>query len=161
MSTRETELKEYASGVDTSPRRTGFSPIYRTQLINFSSVETWLSLKLRIHVVLAFQAKREAALNELHSLFQRDFRSRRNHSVKMVRHDDERLQEKPSLIAIVKKSSLKQLRRGCDLKKAATFSCHGRNQIRPGFLRCEPHLSNINQMPASKAAAIASLRSGA
>jgi len=42
------ELNGYASGVDTSPRRTGFSFTYRTQFVNLSSLMIWLSLKLRV-----------------------------------------------------------------------------------------------------------------
>ena len=57
------ELWGYACGVDVSPRRTGFSSIYRTQLMNFSFVEIWLSLKLRIHTSnLLFKRKEKPPL---------------------------------------------------------------------------------------------------
>ena len=60
---RVAELKGWACGVDTSPRRTGFSSIYRTQLENFSLSIIWLSLKLRIHTSsLLFRRKEKPPL---------------------------------------------------------------------------------------------------
>jgi len=113
------------------------------------------------HIKLALQAKGEAALDELHRYFQRNIRSWRNQSVKMVGHDDKRVQEEFALAVIVEDGLLKQLRRSCDLKKAAAFGRHSGNQIRPGFLGREQHLRMINERPVAKATFIASLRSGA
>jgi len=79
----------------------------------------------------------------------------------MVRHDDESVQEEFLLTAIVEDGSLKQFRRGRDLKKAATLRGHGCDEIRPGFLWRKPHLSSINERPVAKANFIASLNSGA
>ncbi len=60
---RAAELKGYAPGVDTSPRRTGFSSIYRTHFKNFPSLTIWLSLKLRIHTSsLLFRRKEKPPL---------------------------------------------------------------------------------------------------
>ena len=104
---RPAELKGWAWGVATSPRRTGFASMYRTQLTNFSSVRIWLSLKLRIHTsCLLFKRNEKAALDELHRFFQRNIRSGRNQSVEMLRHDDECVQEEFSLAAIVEEGAL-------------------------------------------------------
>ena len=60
---RAAELKEWACGVEASPRRTGFSSMYRTQFMNFSLLMIWLSLKLRIHTsVLPFRRKEKPPL---------------------------------------------------------------------------------------------------
>jgi len=113
------------------------------------------------HVELAFETEREAALDELHSLFKRDVRGGCDQSVEMVRHDYERMQEEPSLAAIVENGSLKQLRIGRDLEKATALRSHCGYQIRPGFLRGELHLERINERPAAKANPLESLRSWA
>jgi len=113
------------------------------------------------HIVLALQAEGESALDELHRLLKRNIRSGRKQSVEMVGHDNERMQEKLPLTAVVKDRPLKQLRRCRDLKKASAFSRHGGNQIRPSFLRREPHLSSINEKPAAKAPFFARLHPGA
>ena len=85
-------------------------------------------------IELAFQAEGEASLDELHGLFKRNIGRGRDQSVEMVRHDDEGVQEKSPLTAIVENGSLKQFRRGRDLEEAAALRCHGGDQIRPGFL---------------------------
>ena len=58
------------------------------------------------YIVLALQAERKAALDELHRFFQRNIRSGRNQSVEMLRHDDECVQEEFSLAAIVEEGAL-------------------------------------------------------
>jgi hypothetical protein len=113
------------------------------------------------HIELAIQTKGEAAFDELHRFFKRYLRSRRDQSVEMVRHDDERMQEEFPLAAIVEDRSLQQFRRGRDLKKAAALRRHSCDEIRPGFLGREPHLSSINERPVAKATFIASQHSGA
>ena len=79
----------------------------------------------------------------------------------MVRHNDKRMQEKFSLTVIVEDCSLKQFRCSRNLKKATALCRHSCDQIRPGFLGCEPHFEMINEKPEAKAAPIANLRSGA
>jgi hypothetical protein len=69
----------------------------------------------------------------------------------MVRHDDESVQEELPVTAIVENSLLQQLRRSRNLKKAAALGRHSGNQIRPGFLGREPHLSRIDERPVAKA----------
>lgn len=113
------------------------------------------------HVELAFETEGEATLDELHRLFKRNIRSRRDQSVKMVGHDDECMQEEFSLAAIVEDGPLKQLRRYRDLKKAAALRSYSGYQIRPGFLWCESHPDRINERPVAEAAPLASLRSWA
>ncbi len=103
------------------------------------------------HIKLALQAEGETALDKLYGLFKRHIRSGRNQCVEMVRHDDERVQEEFALIVIVKDGMLKQFRRGRDLKKAAALRRHSGNQIRPGFLGSQPHLSSIYERPVAKA----------
>src|SRR5579863_2769326 len=76
------------------------------------------------NIELTLQAKRKAALDELHGLFKRNIRSRRNQSVEMIRHDDERMQEELPLTVIVEEGSLKQLCRSRNLKKAAALRRH-------------------------------------
>jgi hypothetical protein len=52
----------------------------------------------------------------------------------MVGHDDERVQEKSPLTAIVEDGSLEQFRRGGDLEKSAALRRDRSDQIGPGFL---------------------------
>jgi hypothetical protein len=73
----------------------------------------------------------------------------------MVRHDNERVQKKFSLTAIVEDGSLKQLRRSRNLKETAALSRHSGDQIRPSFLRRESHLGSINEKPVAKATVLA------
>lgn len=113
------------------------------------------------HIELAFKTKREAAFDELHCLFERNIGSGRDQCVEMVRHDDESMQKKFVLAAIVEDGALKQLRRGRDLKKAAALRRHSGYQIGPGFLRRESHVERINEGPVAKAIRLARLYSGA
>ena len=159
---RAAELKRYASGVASKP------PPHRILLdIPHTAHELLFRRNLALveaahpHIELAFQAEGEAALDELHRFFKRNIRSGRDQSVEMIRHDDERMQKKFPLTAIVEDGLLKQFRRGRDLKEAAALRCHSGNQIRPGFLWREPHLSSINERPVAKATFIASQHSGA
>jgi len=112
-------------------------------------------------IQLAFQAKGEASLDELHGLFERNIRSRRNQSMEMVGHDDERVQKKLPLIAVAEDGLLKQFCRGRDLEEAAALRRHSGDQIRSGFLWRELHLSSKNERPVAKATFFASLSSGA
>ena len=84
-----------------------------------------------------------------------------NQGVGVVGHDHERMQEELTLSVIVKDRSLKQLRRGRDLKKAAAFSRHSGDQIGSGFLWSEPHPRSINERPAAKAGFFLGWLSGA
>ena len=54
------------------------------------------------HICLALEAERETAFDELHGLFKRHIGRGRDQSVEMVGHDDECVQQEPSLAAIVK-----------------------------------------------------------
>lgn len=100
---------------------------------------------------LAFQAEGEAALDELHRLFQRNILSRCDQSVKVIRHDDPGMEEKSPLMAIVEDRSLEQFRRGRDLKKTAALRRYRGDEIRPGFLRSPFHGGRIHEKPAAKA----------
>jgi len=123
---------------------------------NLALVET-----VHPHFKLALEPEGEATLDELHGLFQRNFWSGRDYSVEMVRHDDERMQKKSSLAAIVKDGLFEQLRGGCDLKNAPALRCYGGYQIRPGFLWREPHADRINGISVAKATHLAYLHSEA
>ena len=113
------------------------------------------------YIHLALQAERETALDELHGLFKRHIGGGRDQSVEMVRHDDEPVQKKPSLAAIVEDCLLKQFRGGRDLEKIMALRCYSGNQIRSSFLRSESHIGSINEMPVAKATFIEALYSGA
>jgi len=113
------------------------------------------------HVALAFQAEGEASLDELHGLFERDIRGGCDQSVKVVRHDDERVQEILRLPAIVEDGLLEQLGSGRDLKKSAALRGHGGDKVCPRFLWCKPHIGSITEEPAAKAAPFEGLVSGA
>ena len=95
------------------------------------------------HIHLAFQAEGEASLDELHGFLKRNVRSRRDQSVEMVRHDHKRVQKEFPLAVIVEDGSLKQFRRGRDLKKAAAFRRNSGHEIRPSFLWRKPHFGSI------------------
>jgi hypothetical protein len=71
--------------------------------------------------------------------------------MKMLRHDDECVQEKLLLAAIVQKGPLQQLRRSRDLKDAATFGCYSRHHVGASFLGREAHRNSIYEMPVAKA----------
>ena len=62
--------------------------MHRSQLMNFSSLEIWLWLKPRIlsfeTFELGFEAKGEASLDQLHGFLERNIRSRRDQSVKVI-----------------------------------------------------------------------------
>jgi hypothetical protein len=61
----------------------------------------------------------------------------------MVWHDDIRVQEKLSLIAIVENGSFQKFRRRRDLKKASALRRHSGDHVSSSFLRREVHCSNI------------------
>ena len=63
--------------------------------------------------------------------------------MEMVRHDDIRVQEKPSLIAIVKNGSFHEFCRGRDLKETSALRCHSGDHVSSSFLRRKVHCSNI------------------
>jgi len=113
------------------------------------------------HVELALQAEGESALDELHRFFKRNIRSRRDQRVEMVGHDDEGVQEKSPLTAIVEDGLFKQFRRGRDLEKAAALRRDSGDQIRSSFLWGQAHVSRINERPVAKAIFISDLSSGA
>jgi len=113
------------------------------------------------HIEIALQAKGKAALNELHCFFQRYIRRGSNQSVEMLRHDNEGVQEKLPLSAVVENGLLKQSSRGRNLKEAAALRSHRGNEIRPSFLRCGAHQKSIQEKPVAKATLILNLCSGA
>ncbi len=79
----------------------------------------------------------------------------------MVGHDDKRVQKEPSLAVIVEDGSLKQFRRGRDLKEAAALRRNSGDEIRPSFLGREPHFGSINEEPVAKPSFIEGLLPGA
>ena len=113
------------------------------------------------HLMFAFQPEGEAALDELHRLFERDIGSGRDQSVEVVRHDDECVQKEPSLAAIVEDGFLKQFRGGGDLKETTALRCYSGDKIGSSFLRRESHMGSINERPVAKASFIAGSYSGA
>ena len=113
------------------------------------------------YVELAFQAEGEAALDELHGLFEGNVWRRSDQSVEVIRHDDECMQKEPSLCAIVEDGSLKQFRGGRDLKQSAALRGHSGNEIGTSFLWREPHVGSIYEMPVAKATLIAGWLLGA
>jgi len=115
----------------------------------------------RPHVELAPQAKRKTALDKLHSLFKRNCGGGSDQGMKMLRHDDECVQEESSLAAIFEDSSLKEFRVGRHLKKAAALRRYCGHEVGTSFLRRQSHLGIINERPVAKATRIAKLRSGA
>jgi hypothetical protein len=74
----------------------------------------------------------------------------------MIRHDNERVQKKSSLVAVIEYGSLKEFRCGRDLKDAAAFGRHSCDKIRPSFLGRKPHLGSINELPVAEAALFSS-----
>ena len=81
--------------------------------------------------------------------------------MKMLRHDDECVQEESSLAAIFEDSSLKEFRVGRHLKKAAALRRYCGHEVGTSFLRRQSHLGMINERPVAKATHSAILRSGA
>lgn len=149
-------------------RRRSEPPPYRVVLdIQDTVNELLLRHDLRLveaahpHVQLTFQPKRKAALDKLHGLFKRNFWSGRDQGMKVFWHDDECVQEESSLAAIFEDGSLKELRVGRHLKKAAALRRYSGHEVGAGFLRCQSHMRSISERPAAKAASIANLRSGA
>lgn len=57
----------------------------------------------------------------------------------MIGHDDERMKQELSLVAIVEERLLKYLRRGRHLKQAAALGRDGRYEISACFLGRKPH----------------------
>jgi hypothetical protein len=103
------------------------------------------------HTQLVFPAKGEAALDELHGLFQRNVWGRRDQSVEMVGHDDKGMQQESSLTAVIEESLLQQFRSGGDLEDTAALCRHSGYEIRTSFLWRDPHLGRINERPVAKA----------
>jgi hypothetical protein len=60
----------------------------------------------------------------------------------MVGHEDEGMEEKLSLTAIVEDCLLKQFGCGRDLKETAALRGYGGEEIGAGFLWREPHLGS-------------------
>ena len=75
--------------------------------------------------------------------------------MKVFRHDDECVQEESSLAAVFEDGSLKELSVGRHLKKTATLRRYCGHEVGTSFLRCQSHLSSINEMPMAKAIPIA------
>ncbi len=73
------------------------------------------------HVVLAFEAEREAAFDELNDFFQRDIRGGGEKQVKVVRHDDEAIQTVSALQAVALKRVQHEFGCGCDLKEPSSI----------------------------------------
>ena len=103
------------------------------------------------HILFALQPERKASLYKLHCLFERNVRSRRNKRVEMVRHDDECVQKKSPLIAIVEERLLKQLSVRRHLEEASSLRRYSGHKIRTSFLRSDPHYGSIYEMPVAKA----------
>jgi len=149
-------------------RRRSEPPSYRVVLDIHDTVDELLfrhDLRLveaaHPHVQLTFQPKRKAALDKLHGLFKRNFWSGRDQGMKVFWHDDECVQEESSLVAIFEDGSLKELRVGRHLKKAAALRRYCGHEVGARFLRCQSHMRSISERPAAKAGSIASLLSGA
>lgn len=79
----------------------------------------------------------------------------------MLGHDDEGMHEESSLTAIVEHGSLKQFRRGRDLKEAMPLCRHSCDKVSSNFLGRQSHMSSINEKPAAKAEITAASGSGA
>jgi len=116
---------------------------------------------VRPYFELAFQSKGKASLDELQDLFERNIGSRSDDGVEVVRHNDERVQKEFPLTTIVENRLLKEFRRRSYLEKATALRGHGGDEIRAGFLRCQPHVGSINGGPVAKANLIASEVPGA
>ncbi|HUY94862.1 MAG TPA: hypothetical protein VMU71_06170 [Terracidiphilus sp.] len=114
-----------------------------------------------LYIELALQAEREAAIAELHGLFEQNVRSRRDQSVEVVRHDDERKQKKLPLPAIIEDGSLEQFCGGSHLKEPAALRGNRGDEVRTKLLWREPHPTTIEKKPAAKAAVLCGLGSGA
>lgn len=113
------------------------------------------------HIELAFQAEREATLNELHRFLERDVGSGRDQSMEVVRHDHEGVQKEFSLASVVQDGSLKEFCRGRDLKESAPLSGYSGDQIRPSLLWRDSHRGSLNKRPVAKATYIVGPYSGA
>ena len=81
--------------------------------------------------------------------------------MKVIRHDDERVQKESSLASIVEDGSLKQFRGGGHPEEAAALRRDCGDKIRTSFLRCESHIGRINERPVAKATFNAEFYSGA
>jgi hypothetical protein len=103
------------------------------------------------HAQLAFQAKGEAALDELHGLFKRNVWSWRNQNVEMVGHDDKGMQQESTLTAVIEDGLLQQFRGGGHLEDAAALCRHSGYEIRASFLWRGPHLGRVNERPVAEA----------
>jgi hypothetical protein len=69
--------------------------------------------------------------------------------MKMVRHNDERVQLKPSLAAIVEDCLLKQCRVCSDLKEPTALRGYSSDEVRASFLWSQPHMRSILQRPTA------------
>jgi len=67
--------------------------------------------------------------------------------MEMVRHDDERVKQEPSLITIVKDCSFQQFRVRCDLKETTALRRDGGDKVRTSFLRRKSHVGSITDKP--------------
>ena len=79
----------------------------------------------------------------------------------MFWHEDECVQKESSLAAIFEDGSLKELRVGRDLEKAAALRRDCGHEAGTRFLRSQSHLRSVDERPAAKAVSIANLNSGA
>lgn len=71
--------------------------------------------------------------------------------MEMIGHDDERMQQKATLIAVLKQRLLQQLRIRRNLEQPAALRGYASDEIRADFLRSESHAASIQQGPVAKA----------
>ena len=103
-------------------------------------------------VEFAFEALREAALDVLHGLFQRDLGRGCDDGVKVVRHDDEGVEVIAVLIAVVSKGFEKECGVGFYLEESAAVGGDSGDEICSELLRRrERHLGRIKEKPGAKA----------
>jgi hypothetical protein len=81
--------------------------------------------------------------------------------VEMVRHDDERVQDKFALCAIVEDRSHEQFGCGSDLEETTALRRHGGDKVGPRFLWGKSHVGSITERPAAEALLIEGKVSGA
>ena len=99
------------------------------------------------HIELALHPKGKSSFDELHSFLKRNIGSRCDESVKMIGHDDECMQKKPSLTAIVEDRLLQQLSLSCDLEEVMALRRYGGDVVGSGFLGSTIRLGSINERP--------------
>lgn len=91
------------------------------------------------YVELALKAKREASLDVLHRLFQRNIRGGSQQEMSVVGHDDERVQFQATLISLVLEDVEEEACILLDLKEASAGRGDGGDEVGAEFLRGERH----------------------